>query len=163
MAVLRCVDGSVLTAVPVPCRDRAGKPYEITLELRRDDQLFATVGQRCGFQLSRLVRQLSAARSDPDQAAVWPDPDDRFPGARGSAQAPGSLRDYPPAEREYFSLRSRDRCDLPGSGELRCVLRASAQWLGGPGGGREAQGGGGGRVGRGGPPRRRGVAAGGPA
>ena len=138
MAVLRCVDGSVLTAVPVPCRDRAGKPYEITLELRRDDQLFATVGQRCGFQLSRLVRQLSAARSDPDQAAVWPDPDDRFPGARGSAQAPGSLRDYPPAEREYFSLRSRDRCDLPGSGELRCVLRASAQWLGGPGRAAEA-------------------------
>src|ERR1035441_4692419 len=80
MAVLRCVDGSVLTAVPVPCRDRAGKPYEITLELRRDDQLFATVGQRCGFQLSRLVRQLSAARSDPDQASVWPDPDDRLPG-----------------------------------------------------------------------------------
>jgi hypothetical protein len=175
MGVLRCVDGSVLTVVPVPCRDRTGKPYEITLELSRDDQPFARVGERCGFQLSRLAPRVADARSDPQQAAAWPDPDDRFPdpddrfpdpddrfpdldpdpdpdadpdanvgagtdagtdagaGAKNGTEPPGSLRDYPPAEREYFSLRARDRTDLPGSGELRCTLRASAQWLGGPG------------------------------
>jgi hypothetical protein len=132
MRELRCVDGSILTVLPVPCRDRAGKPYEVTLELRRDGQPFARVGERCGFRLSRLAARVSAARRDPEQAAAWPDPDDRFPDA-GDGDQPRSLRDYPPAEREYFLLRSRDRTDLPGSGELRCLLRSAAQWQGGPG------------------------------
>jgi hypothetical protein len=48
-----------------------------------------------------------------------------------------ALAGFRPSEREYFSLRSRDRGDLPGNGEFRCVLRDSAEWLGGrsPGGG----------------------------
>ena len=120
----------MLTVVPVPCRDRAGTPYEITLELRRDDQPFARVGERCGFQLSRLASSVAAARSDPGQAVAWPDPDDRFPGAGPAGDSP---RDYPPPEREYFSLRAGDRADLTGSGELRCTLRASAHWRGSPG------------------------------
>src|SRR6266567_32585 len=34
-----------------------------------------------------------------------------------------------PGDREYFSLRARERTDLPGAGELRCWLRSSADWL----------------------------------
>jgi hypothetical protein len=164
MGKLRCVDGSVLTVVAVACCDQTGTPYEVTLDLRRGRKRFASVGERCGFRLSRLAASVTAAREDPEQAAAWPDPDDRFP-------EPGPLRDEPagdgsgeragdgsgeragdgsgeragdgsgervgngfrPREREYFSLRSRDRSDLPGSGEFRCVLRDSAEWLGRPG------------------------------
>jgi hypothetical protein len=143
MGELRCVDGSVLSVEPVSCHDRAGRPYEITLSLTRDSVPFAAVGQRCGYQLAQLAERISAARGDPAQAAAWPDPDDRFPvpGAGESAVASGGA---PPAmsaaglraasdvpgDHEYFALRSRDRVDPPGTGELRCVLRSSAVWLG---------------------------------
>jgi hypothetical protein len=125
MGVLRCVDGSVLCVQAVTCRDSAGQPYEITLRLARDSVPFAAVGQRCGYQFSELAERVSAARLDPDQAAAWPDPDDRFPGACG-----GPERGCLPGDHEYFTLRSRDRSDLPGTGELRCVLRSTAVWLG---------------------------------
>ena len=125
MGLLRCVDGSVLSVEAVTCRDSAGKPYEMTLQLARDSVPFAAVGQRCGYQFSDLAKRLNAARADPDQAAAWPDPDDRFPGAGGGPD-PGCL----PGDHEYFTLRSRDRSDLPGTGELRCVLRSTAVWLG---------------------------------
>jgi hypothetical protein len=157
MGELRCVDGSVLSVEAVTCRDKVGRPYEITLNLARDSIPFAAVGQRCGYQLSRLAERVAAARLDPAQAAAWPDPDDRFPApappvadhlpaadgappghagatpagparaARGSA---GRRADYLPGDHEYFALRSRDRGDPPGPGELRCVLRSSAVWLG---------------------------------
>jgi hypothetical protein len=155
MGELRCVDGSVLSVEAVTCRDKVGRPYEITLNLARDSIPFAAVGQRCGYQLSRFAERVSAARVDPAQAAAWPDPDDRFPapvpalphqapaaagpGAGGSAgpgAAParasrgGRTADYLPGDHEYFALRSRDRGDPPGPGELRCVLRSSAVWLG---------------------------------
>jgi hypothetical protein len=126
MGVLRCVDGTVLTVLAVACSDRAGTPYEITLDLRRGHRPFASVGERCGFRLSRLAASVTAAREDPVQARAWPDPDDRFP-------EPWSIDGFRPGEREYFSLRSREPGDLPGSGELRCVLRDSAEWLGGRG------------------------------
>ena len=176
MGELRCVDGSVLTVVAVACHDRAGTPYEITLDLRRGRRPFASVGERCGFRLAQLAASVTAAREDPEQATAWPDPDDRFPEPRPWAgpgrfpeprpwAAPGRLpepdarseglepigvwgvprarcavpgRDpageagragFRPSEREYFSLRSREPGDLPGSGELRCVLRDSAEWL----------------------------------
>jgi hypothetical protein len=119
-----CVDGSVLSVAAVACRDKAGEPYEITLTLTRDSAPFATVGQRCGYQLSELAQRVRAARADPEQEAMWPDPDDRFPVAAG-ARADAAAGDH-----EYFTLRSRDRADLPGTGELRCVLRSSAEWLG---------------------------------
>lgn len=147
MGELRCVDGSVLSIEPVSCHDRAGRPYEITLSLARDSVPFAAVGQRCGYELAQLAERVSAARGDPAQAAAWPDPDDRFPvpGISESAGA-GTGRAIPrgsrrggtprggggdvPGDHEYFALRSRDRVDPPGTGELRCVLRSSAVWLG---------------------------------
>jgi hypothetical protein len=188
---------------------------------------FAAVGQRCGHQLSRLAERVAAARVDPEQVTVWPDPDDRFPdpvaelagpladpgagltgaageggtggggtdrvapsprrgadradepwpgqageaadhrpgqageaadhrtgqaaeaadhrtgqmaefaghGADRPAGSPpsmtvGRLDGFLPGESEYFALRSRDRADLPGTGELRCVLRSNAVWAG---------------------------------
>jgi hypothetical protein len=155
MGELRCVDGSVLSVQAVTCRDKVGRPYEITLNLARDSVPFAAVGQRCGYQLSRLAERVSAARIDPAQAAAWPDPDDRFPApvaspldpspangdpgpasagaaepSRSSHVSSGRSDYYPPGDHEYFALRSRDRGDPPGSGELRCVLRSSAVWLG---------------------------------
>jgi hypothetical protein len=147
MGELRCVDGTVLTVTAVACNDRTGTPYEITLDLRRGRKPFGSVGERCGFRLSQLAASVTAAREDPGQATAWPDPDDRFPepgpppgpglfpepgpppGAAAGIRSQGGFR---PAEREYFSLRSRNPGDLPGSGELRCVLRDSAEWLRGP-------------------------------
>jgi hypothetical protein len=127
----------VLSVTAVACRDRAGQPFEITLSLARDSVPFASVGQRCGHQLAQLADQLTDARLDPEQAAAWPDPDDRFPRAAlaaspaaSPAPGPSQLGSYLPGETEYFALRSRDRADLPGTGELRCVLRSSAVWVG---------------------------------
>jgi hypothetical protein len=128
MGELRCVDGSVLSVSAVACRDRAGRPFEITLNLARDSVPFASVGQRCGHLLALLADRVTGARTDPGQAAAWPDPDDRFP-APPQPASPHQDR-YLPGEAEYFALRSRDRTDLPGNGELRCVLRSSAVWTG---------------------------------
>lgn len=152
MGVLRCVDGTLLTVLAVACSDRAGTPYEVTLDLRRGRRPFASVGERCGFRLSQLAASVTAAREDPEQVRAWPDPDDRFPEPGhspvpglfpepGPPPVPGLAREprpvyaeaFRPGEREYFSLRSREPGDLPGSGELRCVLRDSAVWLGGRG------------------------------
>ncbi len=149
MGALRCVDGSVLSVEAVTCRDRIGQPYEITLKLARNSVPFAAVGQRCGYQLSDLAALVSAARQDPLQAAAWPDPDDRFPSpdqdqlvAAGPDDVPGgrpaSVRAQHaghgsgglPGDHEYFALRSHERFDLPESGELRCVLRSTAVWVG---------------------------------
>jgi hypothetical protein len=120
-----------LTVTALACRDRLGMPYEITLDLRRGSKPFASIGERCGFRLSQLAASVTAAREDPEQAAAWPDPDDRFP-EPGPPGSPGrfSRHEFQPGEREYFSLKSRERSDLPGTGEFRCVLRDSAVWLG---------------------------------
>jgi hypothetical protein len=120
--------------VPVACRDQTGTPYEITLDLWRGRKPFASVGERCGFRLSQLAASMVAAREDPVQVTAWPDPDDRFP-EPGSRPGERAGKEFRPREREYFSLRSRDRSDLPGSGEFRCVLRDCAEWLSGRGGG----------------------------
>src|SRR5215470_7558949 len=123
MGVLRCVDGSVLTVVAVACHDRAGTPYEITLELRRGRRPFASVGERCGFRLAQLAASVTAARDDPGQATAWPDPDDRFP-EPGPRPSPGGLPE--PAARSGGSQATevwgvpavwgvpRARCAAPG-------------------------------------------------
>ncbi|WP_262403167.1 hypothetical protein [Actinomadura sp. CNU-125] len=64
MRVLRCLDGSVLTVVPVAAVDRGGAPFEITLELRRDGAAFGAVGERCGYFLADLAARLDDARAD---------------------------------------------------------------------------------------------------
>jgi hypothetical protein len=73
---------------------------------------------------------------------VWGVPRARcaVPGRDPAGEA-GRAR-FRPSEREYFSLRSRDPGDLPGNGEFRCVLRDSAEWLGGRGPGARGQPGG---------------------
>ena len=174
MGELRCVDGSLLSVAAIPCHDKAGRPYDVTLRLALDSRPFAIVGQRCAHQLATLAAQVQAARADPQQVSCWPDPDDRFPlpgasfraahrvlsqsvpiprdsfSAPGGFSAPGDTRggqadgeapeaetaassprapDFQPGEQEYFSLRSRERGDLPGYGEVRCLLRSSARWL----------------------------------
>src|SRR5215469_15423862 len=135
MGELRCVDGSLLSVAAVPCCDRLGRPYELTLELARDTQPFAIVGQRCGHELATLAAQVQAAREDPEQARSWPDPDDRFP-VPGATSLPPPASDrradaaamFEPGEREYFTLRSQDHADLPGNGEMRYLLRSTARW-----------------------------------
>jgi len=127
MGELRCVDGSLLGVAAVPCRDRLGQQYDLTLRLLKDSRPFAIVGQRCGHQLASLAAEVQAAREDPEQARSWPDPDDRFPAP--AADRPVGVRAvFEPGEREYFTLRSQDRTDLPGNGEIRCVLRSTAHW-----------------------------------
>src|SRR5258708_31713229 len=113
MGALRCVDGSVLTVVAVACHDQTGTPYEIPLDLRRGRKPFASVGERCGFRLSQLAAGGTAAREDPQRAAAWPDPHDRFPEPRTQCgeRAGGGLGSR---ERGCFSLPSPDPSPPPG-------------------------------------------------
>lgn len=135
------MDGSSLTVIPVPSLDRGGTPYEITLELCRDGAPFGAVGQRCGYLLAEVAALLEMARADCSPVARrWPDPDDRFPepplagavrahaAACTDARYAGMERQLP-YEPELFALRSRDRGDLPATGELRCTVRTSSTWL----------------------------------
>ncbi|MGH3239765.1 MAG: hypothetical protein ACRDNL_05255 [Spirillospora sp.] len=120
---LRCLDGCVLTVVPIASLDRGGTPFEVTLELWRDGDPFGAVGERCGYFLAGLAGQVAEARADGSpQAARWPDPDDRFPKPPAGA---GAVR-----EPELFSFRYRDRGDVVSTGELRCALRTSSMWVG---------------------------------
>ncbi|WP_030165277.1 hypothetical protein [Spirillospora albida] len=121
MRRVRCVDGSDLAVVPVPSRDRCGRPFEVTLELWRDGEVFGAVGERCGYFLAELAGLVAAARADGSpQAARWPDPDDRFPEPESGVREP-----------ELFAFRYRDRGDVAATGELRCALRTSSLWVGG--------------------------------
>jgi hypothetical protein len=142
---LRCVDGSSLTVIPVPSRDRGGTPYEVTLELVRDGVRFGSVGERCGYHLASLAARVVAARAaDSARAALWPDPDDRFPdpplshavrtpaGEGRDCGHADALRGWSPREPELFAFRHRDRGDLGGIGELRCTLRTSSLWVARP-------------------------------
>jgi hypothetical protein len=58
VAEVTCVDGSVLTLVPVPVTDRTGTAYEVTLRLLRDGVPFGDVGECCGWRLARTADQL---------------------------------------------------------------------------------------------------------
>src|ERR1700683_320421 len=56
MGELHCVDGSILTVTAVACNDRLGVPYEVTLDLTRGGEPFASVGERCGLRLTPTAR-----------------------------------------------------------------------------------------------------------
>ncbi|WP_231515377.1 hypothetical protein [Herbidospora cretacea] len=98
------------------CRDSAGVPYEITLELFRDGVAYGSVGERCGWFLARLARSVAEAR---ECQLAWDDPDDRFPGEADEA--------------ELFGFRYRSRAEVVGGGELRCQLRLIPVWVPGRG------------------------------
>lgn len=134
MAELQCVDGSVLSVLPVPVLDREGVPYEVSLRLLRDGTSFGEVGERCGFFVATAAARLRAARDlDPEG----------FPassleaGLRAWAQDRGIDADngwaaferYLPRDRELFAFLSRDPDDLTAAGELRVGLRNERTWL----------------------------------
>ena len=121
MGELRCVDGSILTVLPVPCRDRAGKPYEITLELRRDGQPFARVGERCGFRLSRLAARVSAARPTRSRPPPGPIPMTGFlmPGTAISPGRCGTTR-RPNASTSCSGPGTGPTCPAPGNSGACC-------------------------------------------
>ncbi|MEV5710029.1 hypothetical protein [Actinoallomurus sp. NPDC052274] len=132
MGELRCVDGSRLEVIMVPVRDRAGTPYEVTLELQRDGRPFGVVGERCGYLLATLARRVADARVDGSPVArAWPDAADRFPEPPAATDA---VEGHRPVSREpeLFAFRRRDRGETPGTGELRCTLRTTCTWLSGP-------------------------------
>jgi hypothetical protein len=134
MAELRCVDGSVLSVLPVPCLDRDGVPYEVTLRLLRDGRRIGEVGERCGFFLAHTAARLRAARADDPEA--YPS-SGMEAGLRAWAvdhglDADGAWRDlarYLPRDREVFAFRARDPDDVSAAGELRVVLREERSWV----------------------------------
>ena len=109
MALLACVDGSVLGVLPVPVLDRDGVPYEVTLRMTRDGLAFGEVG----FPLSSLEGGLRAWAHD-----VGEEPDATWE----------QLQRYLPRDRELFCFRSRDPDDLALAGELRATLQVERQW-----------------------------------
>lgn len=131
MAELRCVDGSILTVLPVPCLGRDGVPYEVTLRLERDGREVGAVGERCGFFVAQTAARLRAAgpdafpRSGLEQGLrAWADDHDQDAGQAWSGFVP-----YLPRDREVLAFRSRDPDDLSAAGELRVVLREERSWV----------------------------------
>jgi hypothetical protein len=130
MADLRCVDGSVLSVLPVPCLGRDGVPYEVTLRLDREGVQVGAVGERCGFFLAQTAARLRAAgpaafplsgievglRAWADDHGM--DPDEAWSG----------FARYLPRDREVLAFRSRDPDDVSAAGELRIVLRDERTW-----------------------------------
>lgn len=140
MAQVTCVDGTVLTVLPVPVLDREGVPYEVTLRLLRDGRPFGEVGERCGFFLATTVARLRAART---AGADYP-PGGVEAGLRAFAADEGrdasatwsALERYLPRDRDLFAFRSRDPDDLATAGELRVALREERAWVAATGGAR---------------------------
>lgn len=131
MATLRCVDGSVLSVLPVPVLDRDRVPYEVTLSLKLDDGPFGEVGERCGYFLASTAARLRAARAGGQEFPL----SSLEAGLRAWASDAGSpvtwdeLQRYLPRDRELFSFRSRDPDDLASVGELRTTLEVEKQWV----------------------------------
>ena len=119
MAELVCVDGSVLSLLPVPKLDRSGVPYESTLRLLRDGEPFGDVGQCSGWLLARTAEALRTEQRVGD----------RFPVADWSpvlASVDGVspvVRSVLPRDRELLCLRAREPDDGDGTGELRLWVR----------------------------------------
>ena len=147
MGALRCVDGSVLSVEPVSCRDQGRSALRD--HAQSGQGLGAVRGGRPALRLSAIgasrAHQRSPARSRAGGGLAGSGRQVPRPGGRAvkgqhsaaGADAPAGGHDrsaqaagYLPGDHEYFTLRSRDRADLPGTGELRCVLRSSAVWVG---------------------------------
>jgi hypothetical protein len=137
MAELRCVDGTALSVLPVPCVGRDGVPYEVTLRLEVSGTPFGEVGERCGFFLATTAARLRVARgSDPESfptsglelgLRAWAgdaglDPDEAWP----------RLTRYLPRDRELFAFQARDPDDVASAGALRVVLREERSWVTSP-------------------------------
>ena len=131
MAELRCVDGSVLSVLPVPCLDRDGVPYEVTLRLERDGQEVGAVGERCGFFVAQTAARLRDAGPDAFplsglEAGLRAWADDH---GQDADQAWAAFGRYLPRDRELLAFRSRDPDDVSAAGELRVVLREERSWV----------------------------------
>jgi hypothetical protein len=129
MAEVVCVDGSVLTVLPVPVVDRSGAAYEMTLRLVRDGAPFGDVGECSRWRLSRTAEQLRALQQEQGP--------DTFPPAAydvlldlGLVQDGDRvvLRRLLPRDRELLCLRARDPDDGDPSGELRLWVREDRTW-----------------------------------
>ena len=139
MAEVTCVEGSVLTVLPVPRRDRGGDAYEVTLRLLLDGAPFGEVGECSGWRLAHTAERLRAAQAQ-DGPAAFPATgvdllDDRAQDGR-AVDGRAQLRQLLPRDDELLCLRSRDPDDGDGDGELRIWLRHDRTWLPGPDGAR---------------------------
>ena len=128
MAELQCVDGSVLSVLPVPCVGRDGVPYEVTLRLERDGEEVGAVGERCGFFVAQTAARLRATDDLPASGLevglrAWADDH----GTDADAAWAGFAR-YLPRDRELLAFRSRDPDDVSAAGELRVVQREERAW-----------------------------------
>ena len=132
MAEVVCVDGSVLTLLPVPVVDRSGVAYEMTLRLLRDGAPFGEVGECSGWRLSRTAAQLRVLQEQSGPGA--------FPPAAHVAVLDAGLvadgdrlvlRRLLPRDRELLTLRARDPDDGDPSGELRLWVREDHTWRAG--------------------------------
>lgn len=127
-----CVDGSVLAVLAVPVLDRDRVPYEVTLRLLRNDEIFGQVGERCGYFLTKTVARLRAAYT---AGSAFPGSSLEV-GVRAWAEDSGAdadhawreLQRYLPRDRELFSFRARDPDDPSTVGELRVTFREERQW-----------------------------------
>ncbi len=132
MAMLACVDGTILTVLPVPVLDRDRTPYEVTLRLLRDGEPFGAVGERCGYFLASTAARLRAAREAGGEFPI----SSVEGGLRAWAIDRGEDGDvawsqvgrYLPRDRELFCFRSRDPDDLSTTGELRTTLDVERTW-----------------------------------
>lgn len=133
MAEVVCVDGSVLSVLPVPRLDRRGAAYEVTLRLLLDGAPFGAVGECSGWRLARAASQVRAAQArDGTSALPVTGVDALLDGAGRELSAFGGaseLRRLLPRDRELLSLRSRDPDDGGGAGELRIWLRDDRTWV----------------------------------
>ena len=137
MAEVVCVDGSVLSLLPAPKRDRTGAAYEVTLRLLLDGAPFGEVGECSRWRLARTAERLRAVQSSSGVDAFPPDVYDAVldHGLVGDGDRT-VLRRLLPRDRELLCLRARDPDDGEPSGELRLWVREDRTWHDGRDGGR---------------------------
>jgi hypothetical protein len=139
VAEVRCVDGSVLSVLPVPVLDRGGLPYEATLRLLHDGAAFGEVGERCAGRLAEATARVRDARRDGGPDAF---PETGLSAALRGLEATGAgsaaVRRALPRDGELLSLRGRDPDDVSSAGELRVWLREDRTWRPGRDGARGA-------------------------